>query len=694
MLSSLVSQLISSPSHKEKVDLLLSTPPVCSFFRSFPMIEKWAKGLSLEMQLLLSSLIAIGEGERLLTPFSEEQATALLLQIVPVERLYAPIGGIVGYQHSILTLMGKREAKEKKTLIYHIPPGIDLSKEDYATRRRVIDGIKALPFMVELYPLGGAADRLSLQDEKEGKHLPAAHLPFLGKSLLQGIIEDLQAREYLYYKLFHEQIIVPVAIMTSEENHSSIIDLLDCFNWLGRSRKNFRFFIQPLVPTFDREGKWQRGKEALLHMKPGGHGVIWWLAAEEGIFDWFFSLGKKKGMVRQINNPVAAVDQAILAYMGTGYSEDRWLGFLASSRIEGAAEGANVLLEEPTDEGIKYTLTQVEYCDFDKFGPSEISGNYYSQFPSNSNILFIDLAAILKVIRKNPFPGTIINLKKNLSSPKGKSIEEEKVVRLESTMQAVADLLGEVGVTPDQLRTFVAYNVRSKTLSAIKRKYTYGTSLLETAEGCFLDVLANNRQLLEQNCRFSIEKGSSEQTVGLIFLYHPSLGPLYSIIAQKIRGGRATDTSELQLQIAEVDIENLSLEGSLLISAKEIMGHLNEQKEIEYSENCGRVTLHNVTVCNKGIDRRSTLNYWKNEIVREESCSIFLNGNSSFYAENIRLKGNQIIEIPEGIACYMTPSADGGIRSILEPIADRSLWHWEFRIDDLEAKIILNKVWK
>ena len=39
--------------------------------------------------------------------------------------------------------------------------------------------------------LGGAADRLHLVDEKTGLELPAAKLPFAGKTLLEHLIRDL-----------------------------------------------------------------------------------------------------------------------------------------------------------------------------------------------------------------------------------------------------------------------------------------------------------------------------------------------------------------------------------------------------------------------------------------------------------------------------------------------------------------------
>ena len=46
--------------------------------------------------------------------------------------------------------------------------------------------------MGEIYPLGGAGDRLGLVDEVTGESLPVAMLPYCGRTLLEGLIRDLQ----------------------------------------------------------------------------------------------------------------------------------------------------------------------------------------------------------------------------------------------------------------------------------------------------------------------------------------------------------------------------------------------------------------------------------------------------------------------------------------------------------------------
>lgn len=51
---------------------------------------------------------------------------------------------------------------------------------------------QGLPDLGEIYPLGGSADRLGLVDPATGECLPAAMLSYCGRTLLEGLIRDLQ----------------------------------------------------------------------------------------------------------------------------------------------------------------------------------------------------------------------------------------------------------------------------------------------------------------------------------------------------------------------------------------------------------------------------------------------------------------------------------------------------------------------
>ena len=55
----------------------------------------------------------------------------------------------------------------------------------------------------------GAGDRLGLRCEETGASVPTAMLPYCGRSLLAGMVRDLQAREALHHRLTGVQVRLP-----------------------------------------------------------------------------------------------------------------------------------------------------------------------------------------------------------------------------------------------------------------------------------------------------------------------------------------------------------------------------------------------------------------------------------------------------------------------------------------------------
>lgn len=623
-------------------------------------------------ELILKSLTAIGQEDKI-------ASDQMLEELVPVESFYKEMGGIVGYHSTMLSFLSDEgQFQGQEDVSFHRPPGIDISTEDDDVKTYVLEGILSLPQLAEIYPVGGAADRL-------GQPLPAAMLPFCGKSLLEGLIRDVQAKEYLFYKLFGEEIVTPIAMMTSSEkdNHRQILALCEESRWFGRPQESIRFFCQPMVPTMDRQGSWCRSDMRWL-MKPGGHGVIWKVAKDQGIFEWLLEEGRQKILVRQINNPVASTDYGILAFCGVGFAEEKQFGFASCPRQIESAEGMNILLQKQSC----FCLTNIEYSYFQKFGIEDVPeqmGSLYSRFPSNTNILFADIAAVDDAVKYCPIPGMLVNLKKVTIETK-----EMEVARLESTMQNIADCFEEARplhspIDKLSLKTYLTYNHRRKTISTTKKHHQVGQSLLETPEGCFYDLLQNAYELLSGHCEITLPSVPDAETYiqqgpSFLFHYHPALGPLFSIIGQKIRGGTLSDLSELKLEIAEVHIENLQLEGALHIIADQIMGELDEEGILHSSENVGRCRLNNVKVQNRGFDPHATNIYWKDEIIRMELCKIVIHGDGEFEAEDVVLTGDMCIEVQSGtrVTAYQE---EGKLQFKTETISHAG-WGWIYHIED------------
>jgi hypothetical protein len=652
------------------------------------------KGLLPAEEFLVKSVILIGQQQALLDGVvlaSEQKLRDLLAILTPVEEFYQEMGGLIGYHYTLLQFLHKPQLRfpvDKATI--HAPLGIDFSFPSQSLREAIYYGVQEMDTLAEMYPIGGAADRLKLQNAATGAFMPAALLAFNGRTMLGKLIEDLQAREYLYYKVNGCQITLPVAMMTSKEkdNDSHIRSLCEENKWFFRPKDKFAFFCQPLVPVVNKKGLWVLVDSMKPLLKPGGHGVIWKLARDAGIFSWFEAQGALKAIVRQINNPISSEDYGLLAFSGYGLKEDKRFGFASCERQVKASEGIDVVVEEASEKGYSYTLTNIEYCDFTAYQiqdePKEPGGKY-SRFPSNTNLLFVDLPAVENALKTCPIPGMLVNSKKvvyqSVDGPK-----EEEVARLESTMQNLADCFPKhfskrlTAIDSDSCDSYITFNKRRKTISATKKEYAEGSSFLETPEGCFLDVMNNMRELLEEHCSFrlgkSMEAEESFTYPSFAFYYHPALGPLYSLIGKKIRGGSLSLGSELYLHIAECDIENLSIEGSLLIIASRVMGEVNQEEVLSYSEKVGRCTLLNVHIQNEGIDYERENIFWKRVIHRKESCRIILEGASEFYAENVVLPGDLEILVEDGFK--VTAKEEDGALVFLKEAISKPSWHWRY----------------
>ncbi len=713
----LILALKDAKNRQEQIEILNQTDEVKGFLEKSPALKTYIAKLDEQAAFILLSLLALGQGDVVfhgMEKHSDPEAALkkILEELEPVEKFYDSIGGIVGYHVAMLKLILEKETGEPhETSLedrerYLRPSGYDITKETPFIDKVIRKAFEQMHLFAEIYPVGGAGDRLNLKDEKTGEALPSAELLFEGRTLLEGLARDLQAREYLYYKLFGKPVQVPIAMMTSDEknNHEHILDICHRHQWFGRPKDSYIFFKQPLVPVLTEHGEWAVSEPMKLHFKPGGHGVLWKLALDCGVVDQLFKKGCAFALIRQINNPIAGVDFGLLAFCGCGIENNQKLGFASCSRLLNTAEGMNVLMEKQMDSDYEYCISNIEYPDFVKKHIRDVSekpGSPFSAFPANTNILFIDLKTIIEAVDKYPVPGMLINMKTKLATRSSEGTFRETLIgRLECLMQNIADVITnrfphqQQHFKPESLHTFLTYNERRKTISVTKKLYVEGQPIVETPEGCFYDQLYNHHDLFTHYCQMKlpalvpedeyVKKGPSFLTA-----YHPALGPTYSVIAQKIQEGSLATGSEMVLEIAELELQQVEVNGSLLIYAENILGHRDEQGQIIYSENVGRCTMRNVKVNNKGIDREKSVPYWKGERVRKESLTILLKGHSEFIAEDIIFLGDMYIEVPEG--CRITAHQyEGKIDFILERLPS-SIEYWKYKFDEND-RIKLKKV--
>ncbi len=635
----------------------LSISEKCVFlekkFNSYPVVNQQLT----EMQrVILYSLIAANQQHLL-----GENIIPLLNSLATVEQFYDTIGGVLGYHLTLLELMDHSCSKEAE-LSYHVPPYFDLSKPCAQNKQAILDGISTLAQFAEVYPVGGAGDRLDLKDPYSAQPLPVAKLNFLGRTLLEGLVIDLQARERLHYILYGKQVTVPIVMMTSEEkqNISHILEICKNCVWFHRPRESFIFFSQPQVPVVSVKGLWANEGPLQPIFKPGGHGVIWKMLLDKGILDKLLSQGIHYLLLRQINNPLAGLDGNMLALAGFGVNEKKAFGFMACERLLNAAEGVDVLVEEKQEEGYGYSIRNIEYPQFAKMGLTDCPN-----YPANINLLYAHIETMKQEVKKNCTPGLLVNLNKEFPVVENGKSENVKGGRIESTMQNIAD--GLITFSKEDLRSFVLFNRRERVISVTKRSYVEGVDVKESPLSAFYDIINNFRDVLEK-CSFKMpEKPTIEEYIKngpsyRLFL-HPALGPLWEIIEQKIRRGKLSKGAELHLECSEVDISDLEIEGSLIIEAKQVMGHIDEKGVLVYSEQCGKAELHDVKV---------------------QSLHITLEGNAEFFACGVKFENARTICVSSGHRLEIDEKGER-LKAIEDPT-----WFWKMHVEE-DKSILLDK---
>lgn len=708
-------RLMAAKTWQDKHKVIDSVPFVGQFLNQHPLLQRFLKQLDVTGQFLIKALVAIGQGAVAFHKFEEEnisfnQLVEFTSFLNELEIFYNTLGGLVGYHLAMLKLIDLKKKKQPhqndNIIHYDEPEGVDLSNDSVLSHQSVRWGLEHMDEMAEIYPIGGAGDRLNLQDEITGQCLPAAQLLFCGRTLLEGMIRDLEGREFLHYKLFGKQLATPIAIMTSHEknNHENILKICESNQWFGRNKSSFFFFIQMLVPMITTEGFW--AMYALLSpiLKPGGHGVLWKTALDQGLFEWLEQRACSKALVRQINNPMAGIDNGLLALSGIGCHKKKKFGFASCPRLLNMPEGIDVLREKQLPKEYEYCITNIEYTEFEHYriqDSPKTPNSPFSQFPANTNILFVDLQAIKPYIQHNPVPGALINMKTKVTclSPSGEK-NQYYAGRLESSMQNIADYI--VDKFPKRLKkgqrgdlsTFLTYNERKKTISVTKQVFEAGKSFVGTPEGCHFEMMQNYHDLLSNNCHFKLPPLNDETSYltsgpAVLINFHPALGMLYEVISQKLRGGRIAAGSEWMMEISEVEVVNLDLKGSLLIEAKSIMGKKGSDGMIVYnSADCGKCTLINVTVHNQGILSSSNNVFWKHQVTRKECLEIILHGNGEFFAENVRFIGNFHFEVPDGHRMTVEQKNHQIVWHIDK--IDGPTWMWRYAFDK-KNKIVLSK---
>jgi UDP-N-acetylglucosamine pyrophosphorylase len=648
-----LNKIINLSSLREKTSYLKKNEKVIKYLKNNSLLNKSLSKLLDYETFFIYFLIFVNQ-ENIFSSFEKNkkryflQIKTLVQELSKVDKFYSPIGGIIGYYLEFISLL--EDKKVNKNIKFYHPNYVNIEKRTNEVNKFIDTGIKNLDKVAFASPMGGAADRFNLLNPKTKEPMPLAGLNFLNSNLLKLLIDDLFALEYLYFIKTNKKITIPMVIMTSDakNNHRNILDIFEKNKYFHRTKENFYFIKQPMSPVISENKDFLLDSNNNLLLKPSGHGVIWKLMKDNKVLDRLLNRNISSLLIRQVNNPIAYTDYNPLALLGYAKKNKKAFGFLSCPRLVNTKEGMN-LLREVKNQNYSYNYTNIEYTDFKKYDlkdEKKSKTSPYSKYPSNTNILFADIKQIIKALKKNEFFNLIINLKTKVKQ----NNKDVTCARLESTMQNISDFILDKSKTKlkiseqKKLKTFVLYNKREKTISAIKKQYLSKQDAIESDKKCFYDILNNYFDLLKNYCNVNMPLINSfenflKNKLNFTCYINPILGPMYEIISKKIIKGEFKKNFDLYLNIANLHIENINLSGSLIIDVKNPTFDSNIFKNT-------KCYLKNIKIYNLGIDKTLENNYSQNIIKRKESLKIILNENSFFYAENLTFNNNFFIEVP------------------------------------------------
>lgn len=645
----------------EKADLFRKDEAVQRSFRSHPLIFESISDFSDEEYVVFATLALLNQLDHVfcdihLVSNSEDAFKEISRLLVACELFYAPFGGLLGYyKETVQRILEKRTRTEIVEIDAHTqlrgPLCYDFRMNSPLALKAQVDGLEALPKTAEVYTVGGAGERLGLVDESTKEPLPVASLLFMGKCLLEHLFRDLEAREYLYEKTYGTPLNVPVVLMTSSEwyNDGKIDQLLKQHHFFNKPHELIYKVVQPLVPLLDLDGNFALSRPGCLVAKPGGHGVLWRLLYLQDALSWLEQRKVEHLVIRQINNPLAGLDAALLQLVGIAEEDKKKFGFASIPILKGLTEGLNVLCVK---NGVKASITNVEYTSFEAILKKDPDFFTRAVFAANTNILYANLQAVKEIAKKVVAPGLLINMKgKHLLYDAGQYVEKQGA-RLESVMQNIADEMADsfeegVGITKERLSTFLNVHDREKLFSVTKRPLVSLHDPRETPEYCLYDWYRMTLLLFrgvegaivpeEQQFQQFYEEGPN-----FLFRFHPAFGPIWSLIQKKMSHVVFEKGSELEVELAEVELETVSVCGSLILRSDVPCG----KKGVKNS--APHVHLSHVLVKNKGCKSPVPIkDILCGAIQREEVCEFILEEGAEVVAQEVCIEGYFSLHVPK-----------------------------------------------
>lgn len=444
-------------------------------------------------------------------------------------------------------------------------------------------GLHAIEHVAIVVVAGGVGERLG----QSGIKLELVSDLVTNETYLQGYcryILTLQDRANDRLQAGNKKVRLPLVIMTSGDTDHRTRTLLADNNNFGLEQDQVQIVCQGKVAalkdslarlSLNTSDRW------MVNTKPHGHGDVHHLLYRDRHVDAWLKDGRTHVVFLQDTNSL--VINGILPALGVSLAKGFHMNSICIPRLAGEDVGAIVRLEHKTDPNQSMVIN-VEYNQLDPLLKTQGNGQGdvpdpntgYSPFPGNANNFILELTSYAHTLRGED-QGVVVEFvnPKYTDETRTKFIKQ---TRLECMMQDLPKLFKKemgndvkIGFTRfDRWLSFSpAKNSRESGIEALAS----GKLAPATISSAESDKYIQNQRKLRHagmNLHVSTEQdlvkvGGIPITPGPRIVLSPSFAVTREEVVRKVHGGKITDRSTLVLDGQGLNVNNLILDGSLVL---------------------------------------------------------------------------------------------------------------------------------
>jgi len=587
---------------------------------------------------------------------NDEKKIAFLNQMVELDKNYPE--GLAVHQKNAKALLEKSARGENPFdgFVPELPEGVQIKgvNDDFIEKQD--SGLKQVNKTAFVMVAGGVGDRLGYDGIKIDIPISLITMDTYLTYYISCITE-MQRKSNKLNNTGEDRI--PFVIMTSNDTHEMTVDVLKEKGYsitekqgphikyweLEKGDSTIYIVKQGMVPAMvnnNADFTLEENNPYKLATKPHGHGDVHMLLYQSGLVQGWVNAGITHTVFFQDTN--AQVMNGILPSLSVSHNEDFDFNFITVPREAGEAAGsiAKLVKEDGTSMigNVEYNQIKPLLNSIGKDDVPDETGK--SPYPGNLNVFIVKNTAYNETLKKmHGIIGEFINPKYTDET----KTAFKKPTRLETMMQDLAFVMEKVGFTNFRDKRLVFSPVKNDLVSAAQKpKSGNYPDAMPTGEADFYKIFRRFLELAGVKVTVEGKEMVTRQgvpyTSGAKVVLNPNFAITVKDVEQKVTDGAISDSSTLVINGEKVLWEYVNLDGALVVNVA----------------NGALVDLLNVTIENAGWDYVDLTDSQMHDVnvsaglkvrgyylEKKEQFEINMTGKGNLILENVRVKGNVII---------------------------------------------------